>query len=111
MCLTRGAGPQGREFTLVFRTFGADVAEVVEEMNSFATGQHPCYPEARLACRLALLEWLELLLALRLASSILHAPLIAVLDMCGGTEVVTRAAPLAWDAHIMAELHTGEWSL
>lgn len=47
MCMTRSAGPQGREFTLVFRTFGADVAEVVEEMNAFATGQHPCYPEAR----------------------------------------------------------------
>lgn len=38
---------QGREFTLVFRTFGADVTEVVEEMNAFATGKHPCYPEVR----------------------------------------------------------------
>jgi hypothetical protein len=38
---------QGREFTLVFRSFGADVAEVVEEMNAFATGQHPCYPDVR----------------------------------------------------------------
>ena len=47
VCIMCGAGPQGREFTLVFRTFGADVAEVVEEMNAFATGQHPCYPEAR----------------------------------------------------------------
>jgi len=40
---------QGREFTLVFRSFGADVAEVVEEMNAFATGQHPCYPDVRAA--------------------------------------------------------------
>ena len=43
----RSAALQGREFTLVFRTFGADVAEVMDEMNAFATGQHPCYPEAR----------------------------------------------------------------
>ncbi len=38
-------GLQGRDFTIVFRSFGADVAEVVEEMNAFATGQHPSYPE------------------------------------------------------------------
>ena len=29
----------------MFRTFGADIKEVVDEMNMFATGQHPCYPE------------------------------------------------------------------
>lgn len=40
-----GVGLQGRDFTIVFRTFGADIAEVVEEMNAFATGQHPSYPE------------------------------------------------------------------
>lgn len=39
---------QGRDFTIVFRSFGADVAEVVEEMNAFATGQHPSYPEVRM---------------------------------------------------------------
>ncbi len=45
-------GLQGRDFTIVFRSFGADVAEVVEEMNAFATGQHPSYPEV---CALSML--------------------------------------------------------
>lgn len=36
---------QGRDFTVVFRSFGDDIADVVEEMNAFATGQHPAYPE------------------------------------------------------------------
>ena len=36
---------QERDFTLVFRTFGSDIAEVVDEINMFATGQHPAYPE------------------------------------------------------------------
>lgn len=39
---------QGRDFTIVFRSFGSDISEVVEEMNAFATGQHPCYPEVRM---------------------------------------------------------------
>ena len=38
---------QGRDFTIVFRSFGDDISEVVEEMNAFATGQHPSYPEVR----------------------------------------------------------------
>jgi hypothetical protein len=33
-----------RSFTLVFRTFGTDIADVVEEINMFAAGQHPSYP-------------------------------------------------------------------
>ncbi len=36
---------QKRDFSIIFRTFGADIMEVVDEMNMFATGQHPCYPE------------------------------------------------------------------
>ena len=36
---------QKRDFSIIFRTFGADILEVVDEMNMFATGQHPCYPE------------------------------------------------------------------
>lgn len=43
-----GVGLQGRDFTIVFRSFGADVADVVEEMDAFATGQHPSYPEVTL---------------------------------------------------------------
>ncbi|KAL3136782.1 hypothetical protein ABBQ38_005496 [Trebouxia sp. C0009 RCD-2024] len=39
---------QGRDFTIVFRSFGDDISEVVEEMNAFATGQHPSYPEVRM---------------------------------------------------------------
>lgn len=39
---------QGRDFSIVFRTFGADIKEVVDEMNMFATGQHPCYPEVNI---------------------------------------------------------------
>ena len=38
---------QGRDFTIVFRSFGDDISDVVEEMNAFATGQHPSYPEVR----------------------------------------------------------------
>eukprot|EP00892_Ulva_mutabilis_P009416 jgi/Ulvmu1/6847/UM031_0052.1 len=33
-----------RRFTLIFRTFGSDVEDVIEEMNLFATGRHPSYP-------------------------------------------------------------------
>lgn len=32
------------DFTLVFRTFGSDLADVAEELNLFATGQHPSHP-------------------------------------------------------------------
>ncbi len=41
---------QERDFTLVFRTFGSDIAEVVDEINMFATGQHPAYPEVFSPC-------------------------------------------------------------
>lgn len=43
--LTRNTCAQKRDFSIVFRTFGSDIMEVVDEMNMFATGQHPCYPE------------------------------------------------------------------
>lgn len=36
---------QGQDFKLVFRTFGSDITDVVKEMNLFATGQHPLFPE------------------------------------------------------------------
>jgi len=32
------------DFTIVFRTFGSDMADVAAELNLFATGQHPSYP-------------------------------------------------------------------
>lgn len=38
----------GRSFTVVFRTFGTDLREVIEEMNLFATGRHPSYPGVRM---------------------------------------------------------------
>lgn len=44
---------QGRDFTIVFRSFGDDISEVVEEMNAFATSQHPSYPEVGLHCQQA----------------------------------------------------------
>ncbi|KAK9820202.1 hypothetical protein WJX72_007430 [[Myrmecia] bisecta] len=37
-----------REFSIIFRSFGSDIADVVEEMNMFCTGQHPCYPQVRM---------------------------------------------------------------
>ena len=37
-----------RRFLLVFRTFGEDLAAIAREVNAFCTGQHPCYPSARL---------------------------------------------------------------
>jgi hypothetical protein len=33
-----------RSFTVVFRTFGSDIQDVIEEMNMFAEGRHPSYP-------------------------------------------------------------------
>ena len=36
---------QGRDFTIVFRSFGQDIPDVMEEMNMFCTGQHPFHPE------------------------------------------------------------------
>jgi hypothetical protein len=36
---------QGQDFKVVFRTFGTDIKDVVHEMNLFATGQHPLFPE------------------------------------------------------------------
>lgn len=39
---------QERDFTLVFRTFGTDIEEVVDEISMFATGQHPDYPNVRM---------------------------------------------------------------
>jgi hypothetical protein len=38
----------GRCFTIVFRTFGTDLRDVIAEMNMFATGKHPSYPGVRL---------------------------------------------------------------
>lgn len=38
----------GRDFSIVFRTFGVDLPEVAAEWNSFCTGQHPCYPGVHL---------------------------------------------------------------
>ena len=35
---------QRRHFTVVFRTFGSDLPDVIEELNAFCTGQHPLYP-------------------------------------------------------------------
>ena len=42
------AAVQKRDFTLVFRTFGTDIVEVVDELNMFASGQHPAYPQVQL---------------------------------------------------------------
>jgi hypothetical protein len=39
----------GRDFTVVFRTFGTDITDVVEEVNMFASGTHPSYPGVQLA--------------------------------------------------------------
>eukprot|EP01062_Namystynia_karyoxenos_P074517 TRINITY_DN71445_c0_g1_i1.p1 TRINITY_DN71445_c0_g1~~TRINITY_DN71445_c0_g1_i1.p1 ORF type:complete len:359 (+),score=127.36 TRINITY_DN71445_c0_g1_i1:36-1112(+) len=35
----------GREFRIVFRTFGVDLPEVIHEFNAFCNGEHPCYPD------------------------------------------------------------------
>ena len=36
---------QERDFTIVFRSFGQDIPDVMEEMNMFCTGQHPFHPQ------------------------------------------------------------------
>ena len=39
---------QDRDFAIVFRTFGTDLAEVVApEFNAFCQGSHPQFPSAR----------------------------------------------------------------
>lgn len=38
----------GRDFSIVFRTFGVDLPDVATEWNSFCTGNHPCYPGIRM---------------------------------------------------------------
>eukprot|EP00444_Apocalathium_aciculiferum_P011491 CAMPEP_0183461442 /NCGR_PEP_ID=MMETSP0370-20130417/139672_1 /TAXON_ID=268820 /ORGANISM="Peridinium aciculiferum, Strain PAER-2" /LENGTH=338 /DNA_ID=CAMNT_0025653407 /DNA_START=37 /DNA_END=1053 /DNA_ORIENTATION=+ len=35
----------GRDFRVVFRTFGTDTADVIKEFNVFCTGTHPCFPD------------------------------------------------------------------
>lgn len=34
---------QKREFSVVFRTFGADLPDVNREINAFCAGEHPCF--------------------------------------------------------------------
>jgi hypothetical protein len=34
-----------RSFSLVFRTFGKELNEVVTEFNAFCEGRHPLYPQ------------------------------------------------------------------
>lgn len=34
---------QKKEFSIVFRTFGADLDNVVYELNRFSNGDHPCF--------------------------------------------------------------------
>lgn len=36
-----------QSFSLVFRTFGHELAPVVTEFNAFCEGRHPLYPSAR----------------------------------------------------------------
>eukprot|EP01040_Poterioochromonas_malhamensis_P010600 gene10600-11541_t len=35
------------DFRIVFRTFGSDLSDVVEEINDFCKGKHPLYPNQR----------------------------------------------------------------
>merc|ERR1711964_220115 len=34
---------EGREFSVIFRTFGTDLPEIISEYNAFCTGAHPMY--------------------------------------------------------------------
>lgn len=43
---TTGKQAQEREFSLVFRTFGTDTADVAQEWNCFCEGRHPLFPLA-----------------------------------------------------------------
>ena len=38
----------GREFNIIFRTFGIDLPEVLEEFNVFCMGEHPLYPDIKM---------------------------------------------------------------
>jgi len=38
---------KGREFAIVFRTFGTDMDNVQRELNLFCEGKHPLYPNVR----------------------------------------------------------------
>jgi hypothetical protein len=37
----------GLEFSLIIRTFGIDIDEIAEELNSFCEGKHPDYPNVK----------------------------------------------------------------
>lgn len=39
---------QGRSFTLLFRTYGLDLAKVQKELNALCEGKHPLYPDVRM---------------------------------------------------------------
>lgn len=32
-----------REFAIVLRSFGTELADVIREMNAFCAGEHPCF--------------------------------------------------------------------
>ena len=42
--LVRHLEEEGRDYAIVFRTFGTDTKEVAEEWNLFCTGGHPLFP-------------------------------------------------------------------
>eukprot|EP00662_Eupelagonemidae_sp_cell21_P027999 gene27999-52746_t len=42
--LVRRLHEDGRDFRIVFRTFGVDLPEVLSEYNLFCLGEHPCHP-------------------------------------------------------------------
>jgi len=46
MCIQEIA-KRGRDFRLIFRTFGIDLEAVQTEWNAFCNGDHPAYPELR----------------------------------------------------------------
>lgn len=47
---------QGRDFRVVFRTFGIDLPHVVKEFNCFCRGEHPLFPKVPAGLRRRVIE-------------------------------------------------------
>ena len=46
--LVKHLDASGRDFAVVFRTFGTDLPEIAEEFNLFCAGKHPMHPGVRM---------------------------------------------------------------
>ena len=82
---------QGRDFAIVFRTFGSDIPEVAAELNLFCTGQHPCYPHARFD---GTNGTMDLRLHFPQSTAVLHRS-DSLISIISGTHIAVKNVPSA----------------